>query len=148
MSVQNQMTQSTTTSSPWRFVGVWIFLVLIIYILYSAALAFILPQDFAETFGPNTPGGTSTFIQVYAIRTLFLGVYGLILLLQRDIKAAARFLLVATIIPLGDTVLVATKAAPPQTIIKNLIIALVILLTGLLLQRWALKHTMPLSSEQ
>jgi hypothetical protein len=72
---------------------------------------------------------------VYAIRALFLGLFGLGLLLRRDFKALALYALIGSVMPLGDALLVATEGATAGTVLRHLLVALFLLVTWYLVRR-------------
>lgn len=128
---------TTATSSPWRSGGLWLTGLLLAYILFSSVRAATNPAAFAATFGlPLGNAADPSFVRVYAIRALFLGVLGLTLLVRRQYASLATFVLVATIMPIGDMLLVAQQGAAPATIALHVGVGLILLLTWFLLQRW------------
>lgn len=130
-----------TKTSPWRSVGVWMTVILIGYILFNAVRATANPVDFAGSFGlPLGITDSSAFVLVYAIRSLFLGLFGLGLLLRRDFKGLALYALVAVVMPLGDAALVALEGAPTATVIRHLLIAAFLILTWFFLRRWIINQ--------
>jgi hypothetical protein len=133
---------SNTTVSPWRSVGVWMAVFLVIYLFFNVFRAVQNPAEFAVTFGvPFTnPEGTDTaFVFVYAIRTLFLALFGLVLILSMKWEMLALYILIAAVIPLGDAAIVATHGGATSIIIRHILIAAFLLLNWFLLQRWARK---------
>ena len=136
-------TKSTTATvlasriSPWRSAGLWLTGLLLAYILFSSVRAATDPSAFAATFGlPLGNAGDSSFVLVYAVRALFLGILGLTLLARRHYSSLAMFILAATIMPIGDALLVFRNGAGPATIGLHVSIGLILLLTWYLLQRW------------
>jgi hypothetical protein len=110
---------------------------LVVYILVNAARAFFTPAAFAEYFGlPLSDSNATAFVFVYGIRALFLGVFGAALLLRRSYPALALFVLVATIMPLGDAILVALAGAAPTVILRHCIVIVFLGVTWYLLRRW------------
>lgn len=138
MLTQDIVSKNTpTTRSPWRSVGVWLSLAIILYTLSNVIRAVLNPSGFAEFFyGMPLATDNSAFVLVYAVRTLFLGLFGLALLLRKDIGALSIFTLVAIVMPLGDAALVAYAGGPFTKIALHLLIAVIIFVTWLLLQRW------------
>lgn len=125
-------------ASPWRSAGLWMSAILIGYLCFNVVRATLGPADFAATFGiPLENPGDNAFVLVYAIRTLFLALFGLALLLRRSYASLALFLLVAVVMPLGDALLVAQRGGEPAIIARHLIIAAIVLLTWFLTWRWA-----------
>lgn len=123
--------------SPWRSAGLWLTVLLLTYILFSSVRAATDPAAFAASFGlPLGDSGDSSFVLVYAVRALFLGILGLTLLVRRQYSSLATFILVATIMPIGDALLVIRNGAGPATIALHGSVGLILLLTWYLLQRW------------
>jgi hypothetical protein len=75
-------------------------------------------------------------VLVYAIRTFFIGLLGLAMFLRRSYTSLALFLLVATVMPIGDALLVWQRGGEPATIARHSVVAAVVLLTWFLTQRW------------
>jgi hypothetical protein len=129
--------KSASTPSPFRSIGIWMSLFLIVYMLYNVVRSALNPTDFISSFGfPPATVSTTTFVLVYSIRALFLGLFGLVLLLRRNFQALSLFVLVGTVMPLGDAALVAGTGAPFPTILRHLLIAGFLLLTWFFLRRW------------
>jgi hypothetical protein len=110
--------------------------ILIVYILFSAFRSLLNPVEFATSFGlPLASANNYGFVYVYAIRAIFLGLLGLVLLVRRNYSALTLFVLVATIIPLGDAVVVALNGG--GTVIRNILTAGFLLLTWFFMRRWS-----------
>jgi hypothetical protein len=123
--------------SPWRSAGLWMSALLIAYLFFNVLRAIANPTGFAATFGvPLDNPRDDAFVLVYAIRTLFLGLFGLALLGRRSYATLALFLLVATVMPLGDALLVWQRGGEPATIARHIVIAGLVLLTWFLTSRW------------
>lgn len=132
---------ANTKTSPWRSAGVWMIVILIGYILFNAVRATLGPVDFANYYGlPLDADESSAFVLVYAIRALFLGLFGLALLSRRDFKALALYALVGAVMPLGDAGLVLLEGGPTATVIRHLLTAGFLILTWFLLRRWTLRQ--------
>jgi hypothetical protein len=135
--------------SPIRSVGYWLSVVLIGYLFFNVFRALTAPADFAATFGtPLSDNGDTSFVIVYAIRTLFISLYGLILLLRRDMPQLSTYLLVAAVMPIGDALLVATSGGASSIILRHVIIVGVVLVNWFLLRRWLTPHTGAHSSQR
>lgn len=130
--------RAATTLSPWRSIGIWMSAILIGYTLFNALRSTLDPAGFASYYGLPLGGDDSNaFVLVYAIRALFLGLFGLALLVSRSYRALAIFVLVGSVMPIGDAILVASRGGGPGTILRHSLIALFLLLTGYFMQRWA-----------
>lgn len=126
-----------SAASPWRSVGLWMSALLIAYLFFNVLRATADPAGFAAAFGvPLANPGDDAFVLVYAIRTLFLGLFGLALLLRRSYAALTLFLLVATVMPIGDALLVWQRGGEPATIARHIVITGIVLLTWFLTRRW------------
>jgi hypothetical protein len=139
MQTQQPLSQTAKPAviSPIRAIGVWMSVILVIYILFNAVRAVVSPTDFAASYGtPLADPANDAFVLVYAIRALFLGVFGLVLLLRRDWRALALFALVGAIMPVGDAALVALKGGAAGTVIRHMLTAVFLVATWYLLQRW------------
>lgn len=143
MSAPTPSTPKTATpSSPFRSIGLWMSLFLIVYMLYNVVRSALNPTDFISAFGfPPANVSTITFVWVYSIRALFLGLFGIVLLIRRHYQALSLFVLVATVMPLGDAGLVAATGAPLPVILRHLLIAGFLLLTWFFLHRWTKRQS-------
>jgi hypothetical protein len=112
--------------------------ILIGYILFNALRATRDPGGFAAYYGlPAVQPGSEAFAFVYAVRALFLGAFGLALLLARAYRGLALFAVVGAIMPLGDAALVAYYAGGSGIIVRHVATAIFLLITGALVWRWA-----------
>jgi hypothetical protein len=129
--------RTANTRSPWRSVGLWMSALLVAYMLLNAVRATADPASFAAYFGiPLNNPSDDAFVLVYAIRTLFLGLFGLALFVRRSYTTLALFLLVATVIPIGDALLVWQRGSEASVMARHIAIAGFVLLTWLLTSRW------------
>jgi Domain of unknown function (DUF4267) len=130
--------RAATALSPWRSVGIWMSAILIGYILFNALRSTLDPVSFAAYYGlPLGGDDTNAFVFVYAIRALFLGLFGLALVVSRSYRALALFALVGAVMPIGDAILVAATGGGTGTVIRHSLTAVFLLLTGYFVQRWA-----------
>lgn len=128
-------------STPWRSAGFWMAVVLVVYILFNAVRAASNPAQFATYYGLSlTQPDNHAFVFVYAIRALFLGLFGLALLLRRQYPALAIYALVGVVMPLGDALLVAATGGPTATVIRHLLTAVFLFATWFFLRRWTLSN--------
>ncbi|MBC8098170.1 MAG: DUF4267 domain-containing protein [Armatimonadetes bacterium] len=131
--------EASTPRPVWRSVGIWMVGVLVGYILFNAVRAVANPVDFAAYFGiPLSNPENTGFVFVYAIRALFLGLFGFGLIVRQQYSALALYALIGSIMPLGDAVLVAFESGTPATIIRHLLVAVFLLLTWWFMRRWVL----------
>ena len=138
--VTSPVVGASAQSSPSRSVGIWMVGFLVAYMLFNTVRAMLSPVDFAANYGvPLASAGNDGFVLVYAIRALFLGLFGLALLLRRNYGALALYALVAAVMPVGDALLVASKAGPTATVIRHALTAGFLVLTWFMLRRWLQK---------
>jgi hypothetical protein len=105
------------------------------YILFNAVRATLGPVQFAQAYGvPFQTSEQVAFVYVYAIRALFLGVYGLALLRRGDLEQLSVFSLIAAIMPVGDIILVAQYGAALETLMRHVLAGVFLLLTWYLLR--------------
>jgi hypothetical protein len=134
------ITTSSPKSSALRSIGIWMSVVLISYTFFNVARAIASPVEFADQYGlPLSDVNSVAFVFVYAIRTLVLGVFSLVILIQRRYEVLALFVLIATLLPLGDALLVALNGAALATILRHIAIAIFLVVTWFFLRRWALR---------
>ncbi len=146
MSVSTPVSTRTVQAapSPWRSVGLWMSGLLIAYLFFNVVRAVASPASFATSFGtPLDNPGDDAFVLVYAIRTLFLGLFGLALFLRRSYASLALFLLVATVMPIGDALLVWQRGGEPAIIARHIVITGIVLLTWFLTSRWVRRASIP-----
>jgi hypothetical protein len=130
--------------SPWRSVGLWLSALLVGYMLVNAVRAIVSPISFASSFGiPLNNPSDDAFVLVYATRALFLGLFGLALFLRRSYASLALFALVATVMPIGDALLVALRGGELAIVVRHSLTAGVVLLAWFLTQRWVRRSVAP-----
>jgi hypothetical protein len=122
--------------SIWRFPAVWLSAVLIGYLFVNVARALLTPAAFAESFGVVLANPQdAAYLAVYALRTLFMALFGALLIARGELRWLARFLLLAVLIPLGDAAVVGVYGG--AGVVRHLVIALVVFAVGLLMRRTA-----------
>lgn len=136
-STQRSVSLAAPRLSPWRSVGLWMVGVLIVYILFNAVRATLNPAEFAAFYGlPLASSENTAFVFVYAIRALFLGLFGLALLLRRSYAALGLYALIGSIMPIGDAILVAAVGGGTGTVVRHALTAVFLLATWYFVQRW------------
>jgi hypothetical protein len=111
---------SPIVSSPWRSPGIWMIVILIGYILFNAVRSVLNPAEFASYYGlPLVSRDNDAFVFVYAIRALFLGLFGLGLLIRKQYSALALYALIGSVMPLGDALLVGVEGGGTGIIIRH-----------------------------
>jgi hypothetical protein len=114
--------------------------ILIVYILFNAVRAALNPAEFAAYFGlPLASPENTAFVFVYAVRALFLGLFGLALLLRRSYAALGLYAFVGSVMPIGDALLVVLANGGTGTVVRHALTALFLLLTWFFVQRWTVR---------
>ena len=114
------MASAASTSGYWLRVSTVLIALMGAYMLVNTVRAFADPAGFAAYMGlPLTDPANHAFVQVYALRALFLGLCALALLFRRDTRALAVFALVAIVMPVGDALLTASNGAPVTTVARH-----------------------------
>lgn len=119
----------------YRSVGTWLGLFMAIYITFNAWRAFSNPVGFASYFGAalKHPDEVS-FVYVYGIRCLFLGVLAGWLVTTRRIDALSILAFAAVVTTVGDAVLAHHSGAAIATVIRHILIGAFLATTGVLLR--------------
>jgi VanZ family protein len=138
MATTAEMIHPTSNRPPDRLrrLALALSLVLVAVMIVNAARAAYQPIAFADYLGlPLRDPRDVGFVHVYALRAAFLGAFGLVLLMLRELRLLAWYALVAMIMPLGDLALTAQAGAPIATVVRHGAIALFLLATAALLFR-------------
>jgi hypothetical protein len=123
--------------SPWRSPGIWMSFALSAFLLSNVVRALLNPADFAANFGaPLTNSSDTAFVIVYAIRTLFIALFGLVLIARAQWRVLPLFALVAVIMPIGDALLVVSQGGAAAIIARHVVTAVAVLVTWFFLRRW------------
>ncbi|MEO3827780.1 DUF4267 domain-containing protein [Actinomadura sp. B10D3] len=81
--------------------------VLVLFVVFIGARFLTAPQAAAAGYGvPAKPDGDAAYLEIKGLRDLTLGLIGLALIVFAGAHAAAWYMLVATVAPLGDTLIV------------------------------------------
>lgn len=132
---------SPIPSSPWRSPGIWMSIILIGYILFNAVRSVLNPVEFASYYGlPLANPDNDAFVLVYAIRALFLGLFGLGLLIRKQYNALALYALIGSVMPLGDALLVGIEGGGTGVILRHLLTAAFLVMTWFFMRRWDLSR--------
>ncbi|MEL7369110.1 MAG: DUF4267 domain-containing protein, partial [Myxococcota bacterium] len=83
--------------------------VIVAYSFVNVARATLSPVAFSTAMGLPT-SADNLFVDVYAVRTAFVALFALMLMVRRAHAELALFAGVAVVIPLADAVLVAASA--------------------------------------
>lgn len=136
MTVANLAAETPVKTSVWRSPGIWMAAFIVAYILFNAVRATLNPVHFAVAFGIPLAGPEhDAFVLVYAIRALFLGLFGLALFVTRNYRVLGLFSLVAAVMPIGDAVLVASRGGGGAIVGRHVFIAVFLVLTWFLIER-------------
>ena len=128
--------------SVWMKPSTWLVLLLGLFMLFNTTRALSDPAAFAIYMGlPLTDPANGAFVQVYALRAAFLGVFALALLWRRDTRALALFAAVAIVMPVGDAILTAIHGAPLAIVARHAATAILLAVTATLLANRAAKET-------
>lgn len=101
---------------------------------FNAARAALDPLGFADYLGvPLEAAGDSAWVHVYALRTGFIALLVLGLLVGRALPALAWVAVAALLIPAGDGWLAHSAGAPTSTVIRHVAILAYLLITAALL---------------
>ena len=117
-----------------RTIGFYLAFLIVIAQLTNGVRGLIDPMAFASYFG--LPSNDGAWVQVYALRALFLGAFAAALLWRREISALRWMSLIALLLPLGDLYLVWNAGATTPILVRHALIALVLLTTFVSLHRW------------
>lgn len=104
--------------------------------LFYATYAYLDPAAFAILRGtPLWAVGDTDWVQIYASRTAFIGLIILVLLWQKHYRLLMYAALIGLVMPLTDAWLAYAAQAPKAVVIKHLLTAAYLLVTGSLLWR-------------
>ncbi len=111
---------------------------LALFITVSALRATFAPAAFAAAFGlPLHDLADSGFLGVYAIRSLFICAFTLVLVAKRDLRTLSLFALLACSMPVADALWVLRLTGEPTGMIRHAVIGVYLLATALVLRRAA-----------
>ena len=108
--------------------------IVIVYSFANVVRAAVAASAFSAAMGLPT-AADNVFVDVYAIRTAFIALFGLILLLRRQSRMLAWFVAVAVLMPVADAALVWAAGASSAFIGKHVAIAVYLLVTAMFLAR-------------
>ena len=129
------------TANAWTKPSTWLVLLLGLFMLLNTFRAFADPAGFATYMGlPLTDPANGAFVQVYALRAAFLGLFALASLWRSDTRSLALFATVAIVMPVGDAILTASHGAPLAIVARHAATAIVLAVTATLLANRAAKE--------
>jgi hypothetical protein len=137
LNITDSQIHTSTRRPAWRSVGVWLVIILIAYILFNALRAVLDPVGFAAYYGLPLLAGNESFVFVYAIRAVFLGLFGVALLARQDFRTLALYVLAAMVMPLGDAALVTFEGGSAGTVVRHILTAAFLLVTWFFVRRTA-----------
>lgn len=105
-----------------------------LYMAFNVVRAAADPGAFAATLGaPLADPSDTGFVLVYAFRAAFLALLVGWLAATRNVPVLRFVALAALVMPIGDAWLVGGLGAPPATVTRHIVIAVVLLLVWALL---------------
>jgi hypothetical protein len=111
---------ASTAPNRWRAAGIAMTGLIAAIMLVNFARTLIDPVSFANAMGlPVGDPRDVAFVRVYGLRAAFLGVFALLLLMQRRYDVLAWFAIVAVIMPIGDLWLTLAAGASPSTLARH-----------------------------
>jgi hypothetical protein len=116
------MSTATThmPANPWRTIGIAMTTLIALFMLANFVRVIVDAEAFARAMGlPLADARDTGFVLVYGLRAAFLGMFALLLLLQRRHNVLKWFALVAIIMPVGDLWLTLTAGAPAATVARH-----------------------------
>jgi uncharacterized membrane protein len=139
--METKMENAQPAGNAWVRPSTWLVALMGIYMLVNTVRAFADPAGFATAMGlPLTDPSNYAFVQVYALRALFLGTCAIALLWSGQTRALSIFALVAVLMPIGDALLTASNGAPVFTVARHAATAIVLAITAALLARHAARQ--------
>lgn len=130
------MNASINAPSLMRAPGFWMALLMIASQLLNAVRALADPMSFAGYMGLSISNpADSGFVEVYALRAAFLGVFAAVLLFTRQIRALSLMALLAVAMAIGDALLTFRAGAATAIIVRHLLIGVFLLAAWFFLRR-------------
>lgn len=125
-----------TDTKLWRSPGVWMAAAGGALMLVNGVRALTDPVGFSAYLGlPLAAGADAGFVNVYAIRALFIAALVALLLAARERRALGLFAVAAVLMPVGDAWLTSCAGAPAGTILRHCGIAAFLAVAAVLLLR-------------
>jgi hypothetical protein len=120
-------------ANPWRTIGIAMTALIALFMLVNFVRVIVDAEAFARAMGlPLADARDTGFVMVYGLRAAFLGLFALLLLLQRRHDVLKWFALVAIVMPIGDLWLTLAARAPAATVARHAATALyLIILVGI-----------------
>ena len=134
MSERLHRPEAPSNRSIAAYVGYTMAVIVVVYSMINVVRATVAGPSFAAAMGLPTTSDNA-FVDVYAIRTAFIALFGLSLILTRQDRTLARFVALAVLMPLADAVLVWASGASMAYVAKHAIIAVYLVVTAALLAR-------------
>ncbi|MFZ4814882.1 MAG: DUF4267 domain-containing protein [Phototrophicaceae bacterium] len=117
-------------------VGFWMCAFLVAYLFFNVARSLMNPVGFAVYYGiPLTDPNNTPFVYVYALRTLFIALFALVLVIRQDYTLLTWLVFIGAVLPIGDAVLVGLQGGATSIVIRHSLIAVFLLVTAFLLRR-------------
>jgi hypothetical protein len=132
------MNSSQTPFRPFRNVGFWLVLLLAASQLSNAFRVALDAPAFSNYMGlPLHDFADASWVHVYALRALFLGLFAGFLLWTRQYRVLASMALIAVVMPLGDFWLVWQQDGSTFTLARHALIAAALVAAWFFLGRTA-----------
>lgn len=124
-----------TSASFWRSAGVWIAVAGLALTATNIIRSLVDPVGFADYFGAPVDADGTAFVQVYAVRTLFVTVLGVAALTSRSMPTLRLLMASAVVMPLGDLIVAGRAGAAPATLVRHAVIAVFLVSAAVQLTR-------------
>jgi len=122
----------------WRSIGFWLALALALSQLSNAVRVALGVQEYSAYMGlPLVSGEDSSWVYVYALRALFMGVFAGYLLIKRHYQVMSAMALFAIVMPAGDFYLVWQADGSAGTLFRHALIAAVLVAAWISLDQLA-----------
>lgn len=126
----------TNTAIPWKTIGFWCAMIMVLAQATSAVRAFIDPEAFSTYMGLPVSGPNElAFVMVYALRTTLIAGLTFYLAITGHLRALAVIASIALILPIGDAWLSGHAGADPSIVARHATIAGFLAFTAIMLFR-------------
>lgn len=122
-----------THSGRWRIAGLALAAVMGVFQIINAVRVIADAAGFADYMGLPIGDGPDAFVQVYALRSLFIGIMVLGLVAGARTGVLAWMAAVGILLPLGDMWLTSAGGAPAAVVARHGVIAAYLVVTAIVL---------------
>jgi hypothetical protein len=120
--------------APTRTVGFWMAVPMAALQAYNVVRVVLDAEGFAAYMGaPLAAANDASWVLIYGLRTAFIALLVMVLLVRRDLNALKWTALAGLVMPLGDAWIAHQAGAETTTVARHLAIAAYLLLTTLAL---------------